>query len=208
MSEKDDQDWLDILAGRAAPGADPATVREAHMLRESILAERAAREAAAVESVTADPEAERRLIERARRGAPSAEAGVRESPERARSRWRLGLPGWRGAFALAATLVIAVGVFLALPKERVPVDAPATTRSGLPTLVTKQIADPQRYASDLGAALAAAGLSVEIKQEGEIWYVETTVPDKPDPRLVALFEKFEIFEIRPGALRIVVSQAQ
>ena len=87
-------------------------------------------------------------------------------------------------------------------------NAPATTRSGLPTLVTKQIADPQRYASDLGAALAAAGLSVEIKQEGEIWYVETTVPDKPDPRLVALFEKFEIFEIRPGALRIVVSQAQ
>ena len=38
MSDKDDQDWIDLLAGQAVPDADPKTVREAQVFRAALLA--------------------------------------------------------------------------------------------------------------------------------------------------------------------------
>ncbi len=38
MSNKDDQDWLDLLAGQSAPDADPNTVRDAQIFRGALLA--------------------------------------------------------------------------------------------------------------------------------------------------------------------------
>jgi hypothetical protein len=38
MSAQDDQDWLDLLAGKSVPHADPNTVREARIFRAALLA--------------------------------------------------------------------------------------------------------------------------------------------------------------------------
>ena len=38
MSDKDDQDWIDLLTGHAVPDADPKTVREAQVFRAALLA--------------------------------------------------------------------------------------------------------------------------------------------------------------------------
>ena len=38
MSDKDDQDWLDLLAGQSVPNADPNTVRDAQIFRGALLA--------------------------------------------------------------------------------------------------------------------------------------------------------------------------
>ena len=37
MSAQDDQDWLDLLAGKSVPDADPNTVREARIFRAALL---------------------------------------------------------------------------------------------------------------------------------------------------------------------------
>jgi hypothetical protein len=38
MSDKDEQDWLDLLAGQSVPDADPNTVRDAQIFRGALLA--------------------------------------------------------------------------------------------------------------------------------------------------------------------------
>lgn len=38
MSDKDDQDWIDLLAGQSVPDADPKTAREARIFRAALLA--------------------------------------------------------------------------------------------------------------------------------------------------------------------------
>ena len=38
MSDKDDQDWLDLLAGQSVPDADTNTVRDAQIFRGALLA--------------------------------------------------------------------------------------------------------------------------------------------------------------------------
>jgi len=39
MSDKDEQDWIDLLAGQSMPNADPKTVRDAQIFRGSLLTE-------------------------------------------------------------------------------------------------------------------------------------------------------------------------
>ncbi|HID99690.1 MAG TPA: hypothetical protein EYP59_05295 [Thiotrichaceae bacterium] len=39
MSNKDDQDWIDLLAGQSVANADPKTVREAQIFRAALLAQ-------------------------------------------------------------------------------------------------------------------------------------------------------------------------
>src|SRR5436190_24148130 len=95
MAEQDDQNWFDTLAGRNRVNADPATTKEAQAVRRAVLALKPDQDTANLD----------------------VEAGTQQLLFRLR---REGLDGvsreksWRfyGAFALAATLVLAVGVVL------------------------------------------------------------------------------------------------
>jgi hypothetical protein len=205
MSDNDDQDWFDLVAGREVPAADPAIRLEAMLVREALLAAKAQDEAAVPASPERDTARTQRLIERARRerligtGEPpgaSAPAG------RQRVSFAL-LPGWRAAVAFATVLALAIGIALLMPREQPPVEEGGTLRSGLPELVVKQVPEPAASAQALADALRAAGLSVETRQAGAFWYVETTVPDKPDAALVSAFEKAGIVGVRPGPLRVM-----
>ena len=106
MAEQDDQHWFDTLAGRAASDADPAALKEAQAVRRAVLA------------LSADQDAKDLDVE----------AGAQKLLFRLR---REGLDGatkkrsWQtyGAFALAATLVLTVGVVLlqSPPVEDTPI---------------------------------------------------------------------------------------
>jgi hypothetical protein len=207
MSERDDRDWLDLLAGREVPDADPRTAREARLLRESLLAGAAADATEPPPVPEHDPAREARLLEGARRaglGGASRPATARAAPTLRRPAF----PRWRWGFALAATAVLAVAIFLSLPREQPPADEPATMRGGQPALFVRQVADPQRYAAELAAALQAVGLRAKLSQEGALWYVEATLPDKPDPRIVETFERFEVFGAKAGPVRVVATAGQ
>src|SRR5258705_10285013 len=98
MADKDDQDWTDTLAGKPPADADPLTVKEAKAVRQAIL-ERREREA---------------LSEF------DSESGLQRLLFRLRQERLEGqrVPAARryAAFALAATVVLAVGLLIFLPK--------------------------------------------------------------------------------------------
>lgn len=209
MSQQDDQDWFDLIAGRDVPGASPQVRREARVLRATVLARQREEETAAGGSEAAAVDIARlqeAVVRHLRAGSGAAQGNMRES---AVARWLPGLrrvlqsPAFGVGFAL---LLAAVTVRLMLPMtdERL---AQGIDRGGLPELVVRQVDDPGAEASRLAAALRDAGLKPDERQLGQFWYVEATLPDKPGPKLVNVLKRFGIDPGLRGRLRVVISHA-
>ncbi|MDI4634119.1 hypothetical protein J7U46_13760 [Pelomonas sp. V22] len=116
----DDQDWLDLMAGRPAPGADDITRTQAEALRAAVLTQRLSAPAGA--PAAADQRAER-LLQRARA------AGVLEDrladvarPARAANRW---------PYAMAASVAV-IGLLLVMQQQGPGDGSPAGMRDPAP----------------------------------------------------------------------------
>lgn len=147
----DDQDWLDALAGRDRPDADPATRREAALLRQALRRE-------ATGPVPELPDGAEALLARAR-----AEGLVRRrwcAACAARwSAWREQLlrPGPLAGAALALVLLAFVALPLLVPP---PAEEEPVLRAGEDGLVLLQDEQPAARRDRIADALAAAGAEV------------------------------------------------
>ncbi len=151
-SPDDDQQWFELLAGRAAPDAHQGTAQEAAWLRAALLAYRA--QAPAGEPAPPEQRAER-LVERAR-AAGIVPRPTQPPPDRRRVPWwPLPLRAWPWAGALLATLVGAmVALPWLLPEPHEP-EAPVLRGDAVQT---RQASDPAADREAVRAALRAVGI--------------------------------------------------
>ena len=196
---EDDQRWLDNLAGRSPPGGDPATAREAGLLREALLAQ-AARDTTPVPGPDAAREA--RLIARAREAGllPPEPAG-----HGARRGWREWFAGRRTgfAFALAACLVLAVGIAIR------PQHEPETTvRSGPEGIVRLSVPDPAAEKRAIIDELRAAGVDATGYERLGAQGIDADLPQPLTAEVTAVLHRHRITPPADGVLRVEIEQAR
>lgn len=168
MADKDDQDWTETLAGKTPAGADPLTVKEAEAVRHAML-ELRSREAA--------PEFD-------------TESGLQRLLFRLQGKGLIGrrAPSTRryAAFALAATVVLAAGLLMFLPK---PGDDEPAYR-GVERPQTFLADDPAKSSAALERDLAALGLKPKVTQRTDATLIEAPWPEQTDDRHRALLERY------------------
>lgn len=163
MMDHDNQHWLALLRGEAAPEARPETVQEAQALRRAVLAESAAANPAA-----ATPAGLERLL-----GDLHRQGLLR--PQRS---WWQRPPVW--SLAAAALVVLAL-----LPWEilRAPIGPPPIEK-GIQIPQILQVSEPLAQAQALQAALQAAGLVVQHIERGSSQVLFAELP-QPVPAAVS-----------------------
>lgn len=186
MNRTDDDDWLDGLAGRARPGARPATLAEAALLRR---AARAWPPAVAAEPTPQDAAA----LQQA-----AVQAGLmrRRWCSACAARWqawqqRVAAAGPRG-WALAASLAVAAMLSPLAWRETAPPEP--VTRGAAPdnpeSTRLRQHADPRAERDRLAAELEALGARVQrfdrLGRHGLSAEWPGPVPPAADERLRAL----------------------
>lgn len=167
MADKDDQDWTETLAGTPPAGADPRTVKEAEAVRRAMLEERS-RETPPPFDAEAGLQ---RLLFRLRR---------EEMGQDARARFRH-FP----AIALAATVVLAVGMLLLLPKPEETVQPVTRGFHGAQILLAD---NPEAARDSLVRGLKALGIEPRVTSRGEATLIEAPWPEQTDARHRALLE--------------------
>nr|VFJ60642.1 MAG: hypothetical protein BECKDK2373C_GA0170839_108310 [Candidatus Kentron sp. DK] len=154
MFNKDDQDWLDILAGKEVPGADPNTVVEAEQLRAALIA-RSLEEDPGPQPSQTEIDA---FIDRARReGLVAPPQKIKPGSRRRR------LSGGLSGLALAASIILAI--FLVPPWIGQPPDG-----SIPPDLVPKShvipqtmaVTDPRQFVSRLQNSLTGLATNWQV----------------------------------------------
>lgn len=148
----DDGDWVELLRGREAPGAEAGTRAEAIAIR------RALKRSAASDRPSAEG-LDRLLFTLKREGLLG--------PRRERLR-----PGY---FAIAATLIAALAVPLVMQLRQQEPPEEFQTRS-LGTEIKLQVSDPQHTAEALAAALREAGASVKSQTRDGYPRLDARIP--------------------------------
>lgn len=177
--DRDDNDWLNLLTGRAAPDADPRTRQEAEMLRQVVLERR---DRPLNELSDADLSRGReRLLFQLRRETPPAPAR----------------PWWRQPALLAGLAAGLAGITIApmlwSPDRPGPETAPTleppprSKQFRLPAVVRAD--QPSAAARALAEALASLGIAVQPIQQAESWFIDVRLPDPPPAGLAALLAR-------------------
>jgi len=172
MSEKDDQDWIRVLAGEEAKDADMATVREARALRAAMLEYEQRDEAA-------DFDGQRglqQLLFRMRR---------EQLLTREKRRWNLVIP-----MAIAATLALSVGIGIYMEREASTDDL--TKTRGIGIAQTLQVADPAATRDALVKDLTALGAQPKVREGQGAIVIEATWPVKPGEGHAAFLERHKL----------------
>jgi hypothetical protein len=186
MAEHDDQHWFDTLAGRNGVNADHATTKEAQAVRRAVLVLKPDQEAADLD----------------------VEAGTQKLLFRLR---REGLDGagrkktWQryGAFALAATLVLAIGVVLL---QSPPVeDTPIYRGGGAQTIITP---DTAQFAATLTSDLEALGIKAKVTRFGATYTITADWPAKTDAKHAAFLKRHALKQPAGATLLIELQQNQ
>lgn len=188
--DKDDQAWLDALAGKPESGSDSPAEREARLLRATIHAQQ--------QSASAPPdEVERgleQLLFRLR------QEGLLDKAKKSPRHWPNG--AW---MAIAATVVIAVAVSALWPGMESglsPTDEIGQMRGGKVQII--RASKPDNEAQQLRSELEKLGTRVETRQAGPVWVVKAQVPVQKmaEARLIAAQHGFGLPD--DGMLRLEV----
>lgn len=180
---KDDQDWLDALAGKPNADADPATNRRAAALRASMLALR--KQETALEPPGDGLE---RLLFRLR---SEGLLGKQKQP------WRLRLPT---VFALAASVLFAVGlgaVFFTKKQELVPlavessISQPIAVRSAS-SAQTLFADNPEELASDIKRDFSAVKITFRKLAVGKNIYLDADLPENLSAEALQVFDQYRL----------------
>ena len=153
MQDKDDQQWLEALAGQPDAAADPATTTQAQALRAAMVARRAAIEHTAQH---ADPAEFGRLQARLQGEGLLHDSAAKQQPggwlQAMRDVWRpivggsVTLPRWGVAFTVV--LGVALALQVALPGRQEDADV---LRGGTATVLV--VADPEARLAELTLGL-------------------------------------------------------
>jgi hypothetical protein len=203
MSEQDDQDWFDLLAGRHVPNASAIAQQEAALLRQAITAHR---QDSAESDGFPEHDLARELMLINRASIAINNAPENRMPAQPRSvadvfgNWRY---GWRPGFAFATLVAIVALVYTWLPIQ-LPDNQPDIVRGGGPTVYARQVGEPERVSRELADTLFHAGIKVMRRHEGYIWYVEFDMPDTPAPNIVLAMERIDVTGLRAGPTMIVL----
>ncbi|MDG4595441.1 MAG: hypothetical protein P9F75_07070 [Candidatus Contendobacter sp.] len=177
--DRDADDWLNLLAGRAAPDADPRTRQEAEMLRQVTLERR---DRPLDELSDADLSRGReRLLFQLRREAPPAPAR----------------PWWRQPALLAGLAAGLAGITIAPllwspdrpAPETVPGMEPPPRSKPFRLPVVVRADPPAAAARALAEALAGLGIAAQPVQQAESWFIDVQLPDPPPVGLAALLAR-------------------
>ncbi|MBI3069611.1 MAG: hypothetical protein HYY79_12225 [Betaproteobacteria bacterium] len=187
MTERDDQDWFDTLTGKPVNGADPATVREAKALREAMLASQRREPGPEFE---VEPGLQR-LLFRLRRENLIGD-GAR------RGRWRL-----YSGFALAASLVLAIGLLVLQPWQ--VEDDQARFRGGEETQVIVS-AEPVQLKDALSRDLHSLNLSPQVREAQGAFVIESQWPRRPEAKHQEFLERHSLRTPAGTRLRIEIHQ--
>jgi len=204
---QDDQDWLDLLAGRKANNAATTTRREAELLRQTILTRHTAVDDD--DEPKAEPVSDQDLDHAWQRmrfrlpRAPQQQQSSQQQQPQAVTRPLRQRRSTLVAMALAATLA---GVVIA-PKLLISPRQPETAVKGLiqPQLLSS--ATPERMAQAIASALLAQGLEPQVKQQDDKWVVEAEIP-APTTELEQVLQRFSLTAPQHQQLVIWVTQSE
>lgn len=187
MSDTDDHEWLDALAGRAP--ATTAARREASALRDAL------RTAAAPETTTRlnprDARRERQLLERA------AREGVLP---RATARKPRFLP-----IAAGLLLALTAGMLIRLQSRAPEFEVMRGTESGV---VRIEAADPAALKARIRAALQSAGVETTGYEALGVQGIDADLPRPLTPEVRRVLAVFDIPEPADGVLRIEIRKSE
>lgn len=212
MNDKDNQQWLNALAGRADTNADPATTAQAQTLRDAMLARREAIEHA---TQNADSAQFDKLYARLQRegllnATSTAASTTSKSNTWVGALWHKmastitgsgSLPLW----GLAATLVLGIGVVVQMGLlDNNGANEADVLRGGPATVL--MVANPETRLAELvaGLDLAKARYTVARKDNGEI---QITV-QADDAAMVYLQSQRLTPTVREGVVVIVLRTQQ
>jgi hypothetical protein len=168
MNDKDDQQWLDALAGRANANADPATTAQAQALRTAMLARRYAIEQATQHADPAEFEALRARLQR--EGLLNATVSNAKQPSWLGALWQKVSPSLTGSVAVplwsvAATVVLGIGVVVQIGLlGNGGVDEANVMRGGSATVLV--VANPTARLLELSTGLTQANAHYVVLKKG------------------------------------------
>lgn len=184
--DPDDDHWFALLTGHEVPEAHPETVREAQLLRQTILAE--ASEAASPPATAEVPAGLDRLLGRLR-----AEGLL--TPRQ---------PWWRqprtwSLLAVAATVLCSMPwVMRALQPEPTEVIKTLT----LPHFL--YAADPVAQTQSLQTALRAQGITARVQAQGPGHYLTATLPQPVPEAVLRVLSTYGLDAPADGQLHVVI----
>lgn len=206
MSEQDDQDWFNLVAGRQVPEASALARQEAALIRHALDIARTQDSVQRVAIPEQDPIRERALIDQAH--TVIKDAAKNQTPTRFRrvtsvfGQW---LHGWRPGFAVATVVAIVALTYVWMPIQ--PRDnQPDVVRGGGPTVYARQVAEPERVSKELADTLVNAGIKVVPRHEGNTWFVEFEMPDAPAPSIVHTMEQLDVRDLRAGPTMVALEK--
>ncbi len=193
MTEPDDLDWLDVLAGRDPKSVVRPTEREARILREAILVQ-----SNSEQPVASGDERNRQseLLERARR----AGLLVRRSPARRRSPGRPRAPNVWLRMGVAAGIV---GIALLTAREWLPNRQPDVLR-GRDEVFRLQAQDPRQLKQQILTDLKAAGVPATGYEALDAQGIDADLPEPVPARIGGVLRKYGIPAPTDGSLRVEI----
>ncbi|WP_284618952.1 hypothetical protein [Aquabacterium humicola] len=205
MNPRDDDDWLDALAGRPREGSAPATLQEAALLREAM---RRWRPLAQAEPAA---DAEAALLQAAQRTGLLRRRWCPACAERW-ERWQRRLMSAGHPRPWAWALAAAFGIAVLLPLLRPPVTPPAddptvlrgSTADGLQLL---RDAKPRERRDALAAELAALGATVRRYERLGRFGLDAEWTSPPSPEVSVQLARRGIVRGADGSVRIEVEAA-
>ena len=186
----EDQDWLDALGGRSAPGPNRAAINEAQRLREFIRRNVHAPDVAVPEQ---DAQREAQLLERARR------EGLIDPAQLAKRRRRR-LPAIGGVAALAASVAgVTIALFL---HGRPQTEQVRGTREHVIRIVA---ADPTALKMQILDELRAAGVRATGYDQLGVEGIDADLPKPVPPPVRDVLTRHHLSVPSNGILRIEIA---
>lgn len=145
--DREDEQWLDALAGRPDPSAEPGLNQQAPAVRRALAAQKA---------------------EIARQTPKADEVLYQQLLFRMRREGLLGAPAmWRQprAWAVAASVVFALGIVIRIGMFTSPTDDDFQITRGGASAIVQVVADPDARLAELLAGLRAAGVQPEVRRD-------------------------------------------
>jgi hypothetical protein len=186
VTDHDDDQWLDGLAGRG-DAASPAR-REALALRQALRASEPSTEKM-IRLWPRDAHREQRLLERALR-----EGLIDRVPRRA--------PRW--ALPLAAGVVLVFGAAITWQSQR---PAPVDILRGEESVVRLEAADPAELKQRILTALRAAGVEATGYEALGVHGIDADLPRPITSDTRRVLQQFSLPEPADGVLRVEIRQA-
>jgi hypothetical protein len=203
MARSDDEQWWDLLAGKAAPDVPDEKSRHAKALREAVL-----RQHRAIEADIDAGASLARFQARLERERPAIGKGTREAGDTGPAsvfgsivRWLRGLRGPQIAVAFA--LLLAVGAIVRMGLQPQPDFVMRDYAVGQRNYV--KVDDPQVHQARLVAELKALGIDAETLANPDVngaLVVQATVPTQSSEALLKILERHGLRGFRAGELDV------